>query len=307
METYCLTVEIKSSCLTPFHNDTMFGQLCWGIKYGYGETALLKFLEEYNDEPPLILSSGFPAGYMPMPVLKPVLSQAGAGLDKITKHKEIKKIKWIEKELLHKTISISSFLQQVLKVPMEVEEITRQRNSIDRLSQTTLEGGLYSVLEHWHDMRFGKFIEIYLKTKIDKEKLQDWFVCAFSNGFGADASIGKGRVEVVKIEKISLPGAGNRAMALGNFIPRKEDNIYEILGVPKVKFGKLGGDFVHQMNPFKKPVLMYPSGTTFTTNEDHKSYIGRMVNNINQDARIKHFAYTPIIYFNEEVKEDRYE
>jgi CRISPR-associated protein Csm4 len=63
----------KSAFASKLQSDTIFGHICWAIKYIYGENVLLRFLDGYSTtNPPLILSDGIPDGYLPMPVLRPL-------------------------------------------------------------------------------------------------------------------------------------------------------------------------------------------------------------------------------------------
>jgi len=70
----------KSSIVSDFHSDTIFGHICWAIKYVEGENKLREFLKKYQAQPPLILSSGFPriemngqvTEFLPKPILKPL-------------------------------------------------------------------------------------------------------------------------------------------------------------------------------------------------------------------------------------------
>lgn len=69
-------ISPKSAFASALQSDTIFGHICWAIKYLDGEGALLRFLDEYNTtNPPLILSDGIPEGYLPKPILKPLSIQ----------------------------------------------------------------------------------------------------------------------------------------------------------------------------------------------------------------------------------------
>ena len=48
MNLYKLIYEIKSPVITPFQADTIFGHLCWAIRYIKGEEKLVKFLENFE-------------------------------------------------------------------------------------------------------------------------------------------------------------------------------------------------------------------------------------------------------------------
>ncbi|MFQ6063347.1 MAG: RAMP superfamily CRISPR-associated protein [Methanosarcinales archaeon] len=66
--TYEIIINPKSSFLTKFQSDTIFGHLCWAIRYLHGEDELLEFLGKYKKEPPILVSNGFASGRMPRPI-----------------------------------------------------------------------------------------------------------------------------------------------------------------------------------------------------------------------------------------------
>ena len=72
-KTYRVILEVKSSVVTPFQADTLFGTLCWGIRFLEKENNLKEFLDNSSKKhPPLIISDGFPEGYLPNPILPPL-------------------------------------------------------------------------------------------------------------------------------------------------------------------------------------------------------------------------------------------
>ncbi|MBU1706183.1 hypothetical protein KKG19_05685 [Patescibacteria group bacterium] len=70
MKDYKITLKLTSSVGTPFQADTIFGHLCWAYRYIKGELKLRKFLDEYEQAPQLLVSDGFPEGFLPVPSLK---------------------------------------------------------------------------------------------------------------------------------------------------------------------------------------------------------------------------------------------
>ncbi len=73
MKSYKISIRLVSSVITPFHSDTLWGHICWALRYCYSEMKLIDFLNSYNNgTPPLIISNAFPKGYLPYPVLLPI-------------------------------------------------------------------------------------------------------------------------------------------------------------------------------------------------------------------------------------------
>ena len=88
-------------------------------------------------------------------------------------------------------------------------------------------------------------------------------------------------------------------MALGAFVPDGEKPA-DLRADIFTKFGKLGGSYVHETNPFKKPLIMYATGATMQPNG--RDYCGSLVNGIHKMPHIVHHAYAPLVFFDEEVE-----
>jgi len=76
MKKYKLNIEILSSFSSFITSDTLWGQICWAVRYLKGEEELKKFINAYssNDVPPLLLSNAFPAGYLMRPYTSSISS-----------------------------------------------------------------------------------------------------------------------------------------------------------------------------------------------------------------------------------------
>ena len=105
MVRYRLIIKPTSSFQTPLHSDTLFGHICWALRYLKGEDELLKFLKTFNnDNSPILLSDGFPKDYLPMPVLRPLSieeedtlqKQYKTKLDFAREMKGLKKVSYIQ-------------------------------------------------------------------------------------------------------------------------------------------------------------------------------------------------------------------
>ena len=182
---YTVTITLKSPILTPLQSDTIFGHICWAVRFLKWDEGdrLTKFLSLYEDgsQPPLLLSNGFPKGFLPKPVVPPVTQdvlESIYGDENRTENsfriKTIKKTDIIPKEKFKE-------LQQDIITPerlfralddcygktMELKEkqlsIMVQHNTIDRIKGSVREGGLFSQEETFFDNDFGIF-EVYLKT-----------------------------------------------------------------------------------------------------------------------------------------------
>ncbi|HOM62095.1 MAG TPA: hypothetical protein PLW42_12475, partial [Anaerohalosphaeraceae bacterium] len=70
MEWFHITLKVQSTLGTLLSADTLFGHLCWAVRYEQGPAALTEFLAGFeNTVPPLLLSDPFPDGFWPLPTL----------------------------------------------------------------------------------------------------------------------------------------------------------------------------------------------------------------------------------------------
>jgi CRISPR-associated protein Csm4 len=88
MKSYKVTLKLTSPYATDWQADTIWGHLCWALRFTYGESALTDFITKYEKgEPPLLVSNGFPGDFLPRPILpdKPVTERPAFSKAKIQK------------------------------------------------------------------------------------------------------------------------------------------------------------------------------------------------------------------------------
>jgi len=285
MKTYRIKLKTKSSVLTPFQADTIFGHLCWMIKYLDGEDALKKFLEPFKSgRPPFVISDGFPGDYLP----KPLSLEINAP---VNRRKEIKKQDYLHPKDFH--LAQQGIIPDTfISLPDEaIRSVISTHNTINRLTNTTgEEGGVYSLPE-----KVVPEVSIYLKEFSDgwKDKVVDLLKELSKSGYGKKKSIGKGQFYVTGVEEFDFLSINNADgfVTLSNFCPSKTDpteGIYKIF----VKYGKLGEEFTFSGNPFKKPLLMIRVGSVFKTGSPPRQYYGQMVEQIAQaKPEVVQYAY----------------
>jgi len=132
MKTYEIIINPKSSSLTKFQSDTIFGHLCWALRYLHGEEELNNFIAKYKESPPILVSNGFPSGRMPRPIRNPLeredveklIEEVYGSKSNENKRKGLNALKIIKKaslvdlEVFHSIInglSESEFIKKCLK------------------------------------------------------------------------------------------------------------------------------------------------------------------------------------------------
>lgn len=286
MKTYCIELKLESPVLTPFQADTIFGHLCWMVKYGDGEEALGKFFEPFKrGEPPFLISDGFPWDLLPKPL------SAELNITDPIQRKNIKKLKWVEIpdfDRIRRGKTITEFGTKEDKSPTQT---TSTHNIINRLTNTTLsEGGVYIIQE-----TLIPEVSIYLKVVSDewKDKVIELLQTLSKTGYGRKKSIGKGQFSVKEVGEFTFNTIknANGFITLSNFCPAETDpteGFYKTF----VKYGKLGEEFTFSGNPFKRPLLMVKTGSVFKTNNQPKEFYGHLVQDGIAPAKPEVIQYT---------------
>ncbi len=303
MKSYRVEITPRSPWGTPLHADTLFGHLCWALAYIQGEKALSDFLQTFADaQPPLILSNGFPTGYLPCPLFPAsVLRQDDHTVKDRKKLKRVTLLaeSWLldaRNGLTEEKIQSALLDNEKLGNENPWKEELGYHNTIDRRTNTVrAEGGFFQSLNYHLPPDFG--LNVYIKTDYFSETaLSELFDVIKKSGFGRDKSAGLGSFNFAlsTFAFPSLQGA-NAFIALSNFVPSPHDptdGFYDLM----TKFGKLGGDFAvgpgeggGKHNPFKKPVLMLRSGSIFRATPVREWY-GRLVPEVHTDPHIRHYG-----------------
>lgn len=202
MNAYKLQIRIESALGTPLAADTLFGHVCWTLRYTRGESALTGFLDAYDGpEPPLVLSDPFPEGMLPMPILPAPGREAHEMLlaavrakrrSELTERlhglpvnpdspdpylsqtecfdvaKWLRKLNWLPADILTAGAPFSpagAFLHLLDEGMRPVREPVLQavpHNSIDRLRGGTVEGGLFFTEEYFIDSAEPPVYDLYL-------------------------------------------------------------------------------------------------------------------------------------------------
>jgi CRISPR-associated protein Csm4 len=331
MKSYTLKIEPISPFLTPLESDTLFGHICWALEYLGGFTGsknLTNFLEEFDKQnPPLIMTNAFPAGYLPFPLLPPFTNEEKVDLrDRyIEKGKgdEFGFIQWLKELSRQEYIALDTFFQYrhafskydlyaaVLEGTLsgyrfskfsqdsaaEVPEVESQtvevyHNAIDRITGKVKEGQLFSKNSTFYkqDVRF----HVYLKTGyFTIEELKKIFEYISMNGFGADKSTGSGRFEFELEPGVPFNDIEdfNAYLLFSNTHPSVLQH-HSSYYTTQTKFGKLGGTFStnSKYSPFKYPVILLNPGSVILSQESAE-FFGENFNEVHpQLSQVRHYG-----------------
>ncbi len=281
MALYRYRIEPLSAFATPLRSDTLYGHLLWAAAQVRGRRAVEELIERFGStSPPFKLSSAFPSGFLPMPVL-PAMSwqrfrdKYGRGgesalVGHVTRYKEFRRQKWLPlalwrryRERMGQESLFESYLQDPDSFePRFSEGWFQPHNSIDRRTGSVLDqGGLFFTPVTFYGK--GRTLDLYLEAA-DPGEFEELMDFVANTGFGADAGTGKGRFRYHPdrdFEPGQMEGEGSWRLNL-SVCSCPELGGFEGYYAPFVKLGKTWSGF-GERNPFKKPFLAFSEGSVF--------------------------------------------
>ncbi|HOM11239.1 MAG TPA: type III-A CRISPR-associated RAMP protein Csm4 [Spirochaetota bacterium] len=297
--------------------DTIFGALCWAVRYIYGEQKLVDMLEQFKQLPPFLLSSMMPMGYLYKPLLHPEKIDDTVNQHNGTKQSKKQLKQKIEQEKRKKRITIIplTLFQKYQKNFKDIyqdpellktslfeaglgsHEITR--NAIDRISMHAREGVLFTELY----MYSQKPLVFYIKV-LDSSYSKEWFEKVVEligkNGLGKDCSVGKGIFamsfdNLTKEEESIFTYTSNTFCTLSVCAG---SNCNPLMYTTFTRYGKLGGAYSQngidgKLLFCKKPVVFYGEGSVFNGN----GIAGSIISNIHSNSSIVQYGYAFPVYF----------
>lgn len=308
MEFYRLRCRPRGAWLSPWQADTLFGELCWLVRYREGPEGLRAFLAPFlAGRPPFLLSNGFPGDLLPRPILPARFARNDskeAAIAHMQAAKREKALRLLVPQAFH-ALRCGESPTPDGGLGMDVGHAVVLKNQINRLTGTTAgpdesgaaQGHLYACAELSLPPGVDE-ISVYAAAESAAwaarlERLFAEFACS---GHGAKKSSGYGAFRLLSMEPLpewgrALPGA-NGFVSLSNFCPAAQDPVngyYEMM----VKFGKLGEEYAVRdgLSPFKRPLLMVRAGAVFH-DPTPRPWYGRMVRGLHPaDGNIVQYAY----------------
>jgi CRISPR-associated protein Csm4 len=268
------------------------GQLLWAAALLDGEDKVTRLIHEMDSQtPPFIVSSGLPAGMLPMPVLPPATLSADTDTvdyKRASSAKKFKKIQWISIDAwldCHGALHPSNLFEYWQHKPQHFsDKIFKERiephNTIDRRSNAVLEGGLFFSTSFIFEG--SPELDLYVKgSQFDLfERYMDFVAC---NGYGKDTSIGRGHFSYSQDKSFDssvFDLTGNYEMLLSVFSAEDLTNLegyYKHFVKRGRVWGELGGN-----TPFKRPILAFSEGSVFCSWPKSSS----VFRNIHADPRV---------------------
>lgn len=300
MNLYKAIITPKSSFLTTLKGDTLFGQICWAVRYIFGENRLNELLCDYDTKPFLVVSDGFVSGYLPKPHLPlSMLNEPNFDENK----KQIRKKIWLNlTDLQNGNFKNAKTQSEVFGDKFTASQLVT-KNSLNRKTFTTDDSGEFApfVLE---EFEIPEKMDIYLlldESKFGRDDLEQTLKFVGCMGYGKKSTIGKGRFEICKFSDVlDLQNGSKTFMTLSPVVLNCNEvkNAKECFYEPFTRFGKHGGELANT-NPFKKPILMADCGAVVVYDSKQKiEFIGRGVREISSHKNSVAQGYAIVLPLN---------
>jgi CRISPR-associated protein Csm4 len=287
MKLYKTTITPISNFASSLKGDQLFGQMCWTVKFAFGESRLQELLSTYEEHPFLVVSDAFTHAHLPKPNLPSSFLNENPDLKK-----ENRKKIWLTLDELQKGEFNSA------KTDTEALNSNKSsiivRNSINYLTSTTGDG-----FDPYSEEEFAlSQQDIYFL--IDEERfglsdLEESFKYLSKLGYGKDTTVGKGRFDFSSFEEVTLDKAQSSTYITLSPSSLQDINAKELFYTPFTRFGKLGYDRASK-NAFKNPLVLSDTAAVVVFDDAQKyHYIGKAIKNISTYKDVVHQGYSIVI------------
>lgn len=263
MQTFMLTLQPEASFGTPLVGDTLFGHLCWALRWRHGVVALAALLSGYTEGRPFaVLSDAFPAGLLPRPLMP-----AGrmAQLVEASQRKADRLNAWLPAARAAESLAAWSAHAKALPNDATPRPGVLTQNTINRLTGTTGTGQFAPRQVERIVHPSGSRLQVYAVLDTTRLGLEDFAQVMRDigdNGYGRDASTGLGKFRLSGPQPHAWirPPAARHALTLAPCAPvpdllHADDCFYQ----PLSRFGRHGSLHALGGQPFKKPLLLLRS------------------------------------------------
>lgn len=287
MKLYKTTFNPISNFATSLKGDTLFGQICWAIRYTFGNDKLESLLSTYETSPFLVVSDGFAKGYVPKPSLPSNLLGENNDLKK-----ENRKKVWLKLEELQNGDFLKALKDEdVLNINKTTIVV---KNSLNYKTFSTDDSGVFSPYGESETIISSR--DIYFLIDINTfslEELKQTIKTLSLMGYGKNTSIGKGFFEFDDFEEMELMNSSKTFMTLSPVILNNQ-NIKNCYYEPFTRFGKHSSGI--DVNPFKKPILLANTSAVISFESEYsKFYMGKAIKGHSSDEKTVHQGYSIII------------
>lgn len=299
-----LRLQPLSDFGTPLVGDTLFGHLCWALRWRHGSESLSSWLQDYGSGSPFaVVSDAFPAGWLPRPSVS--LARLGLAFDPALRKADKRRV-WLP------FTEVAKPLGEWVQLAGSPEgglgrAATVTQNTIHRVTGATGTGMFAPRQVERTAFATGQELDVYVVVNvasIEPAQVFQAFDDIGQTGYGRDASTGLGKFRVLEQEGYSWPSPSGVAhgITLAPCAPEvaalmADDCHY----LPVTRFGRHGSSLSLFGQPFKKPLLMMRTGALLAFAGGHVPVVhGRGLGGAEQpisdvEPATVHQGYSPIV------------
>lgn len=269
----------RGSWITPWRADTLTGLLASQLVAERGVDEFRRLLAEpwgrEQPDPPFVLSDAMPGELLPKPEC------VGFFFSDPKERKKVKRVAWLTRDQFRKVQAGEK--PELGENPKPVLNFVRMRNVLDRTTSTTGAAGsaatLYSIPATCLNAGY-EYLSLYARVSDEGGELLKGLMQTLSQrGFGADAGVGHGQLDVEAAEELEKTFDAVESpsgwISLSTFQPAANDPV-DGYWRSFMKYGRLGPD-VPVDGVFKRPQWMLEPGACFKTGEEPREWYGRLI------------------------------
>lgn len=260
MLTFKLTLQPEAAFGTPLAGDTLFGHLCWALRWRRGEAALAALLDGYTAGRPFaVLSDAFPAGLLPRPSLPS--GRLNQNADPSQRKADKRKV-WLPAAQAGLALAAWTTQAVALEKDEQIRTDVLTQNTIHRLTGTTGTGPFAPRQVERIVHPVGRALELYavLDTgRLDPDDFRQALQDIGASGYGRDASTGLGKFRLLDMapHRWPEPAGARHALTLAPCAPEPAQlDAADCFYQPLTRFGRHGSLHALGGQPFKKPLLL---------------------------------------------------
>jgi CRISPR-associated protein Csm4 len=265
MQTLKFVLRPQTAFGTPLAGDTLFGHLCWALRWRHGESELDRLLDGYTEgRPYAVMSDAFPSGMLPRPTVP--AARLSLATDPQQRKADKRRV-WLPAS--QAGLPLDRWLSHAIEpvVDQRVRLDVRTQNTIHRLTGTTGTGPFAprqaDRLVHAEGSRLDLYV-VFDPERLSQDHLQQALEDIGASGYGRDASTGLGKFSVDQgPEPVRWPTAADAAhlITLAPCAPCPEELVADDCHFqPLTRFGRHGSLHALGGQPFKRPVLLLRTG-----------------------------------------------
>lgn len=295
MEYSKILMQAKSPFSGLFTADQMWGQFVWAIAHSEGADRAEEFVTEFLEKPPFLVSAMMPEGYFPIPMLPPKrTTDVKFDPEARKRTKRNKKLHWLSFSDFAKVQRDYRYLSTAdldISGSPEITEISETKVSIDRLTNSQVDGSLHTLSYLYARNPFVVYLAFPDGEKGQKERIEKILSFLSLDGLGGDRSVGRGVFSLdfcpVSKEEQALFSfdRGNAFMTLSRCFGKDLHPLYySVTAYAGIVGGHPEGNM--QTGMFnKKPIIGYEPGSVFASGS------GCVVRDIHPDKRIASYGF----------------